>query len=456
MPYVTGLQQPVALVNAGDQRLFVAEQGGRIRVIDPDGQLLPQPFLDISDQVVVGSEEGLLSLAFHPDFASNGYVFVYYIVAGVDGNRSRIARYTVDAGDPNRADPASETVILEFAQPDVGHKGGTLAFGPDGLLYSSFGDGHTVPFPEEGGEGDPLDSAQNDSQLLGKLVRLDVDIAPGSGAGDCDLSGNNHYRIPADNAYNDGPGGGCDEIYASGLRNPWRFSFDTVTGDLWLGDVGYAEREEINFVPADTPGGLNFGWRCYEGSQAYNLDSCPASDTFTFPVHDYGHDAGKCSVTGGYVYRGSRYPDLVGHYLFSDWCHTAVSALQGAPDAVEAVEIVPPGAVTYPTAFGEDVDGELYVVSLIPGTIFRVVTADEADDTDNQPTTGEELYLAKGCAGCHGSDGSGIIGPPLTGPYADRTALVERIDTTMPFLNAVACTDDCLELIADYILATFV
>ena len=361
----SGLISPVGLTHAGDSRLFVIERPGYVSVIDDNRNLLATPFLDIAGQVDSSSGEmGLLGLAFHPSYSTNGYFYVYYTRdpgAGLD--RSRVSRFQVSA-NPDVANPNSEVVIMEFEQPYSNHNAGDLHFGPDGYLYVASGDG--------GSGGDPQDFAQRSDTLLGKLLRIDVDIPPGANdAPDCEISGNANYRIPPSNAFNDGAGGlGCDEIYASGLRNPWRFSFDRQTGDLWIADVGQNNYEEIDFVLAGAAGGLNFGWRCYEGDNSFNLSGCTA-EYFT-PVHSFSHADGNCSVTGGFVYRGSRYPAYEGQYFFTDFCNTAIRTLSGSPNAPTLSEVLPAGGISTPSSFGEDVDGELYVVSLNEGRLYKV------------------------------------------------------------------------------------
>ncbi len=363
--YVTGLNAPVAVTHAGDQRLFIVERAGHIRIIDGNGNLLTTPFLDIVNRVDSdGSEMGLLGLAFHPNYATNGYFYVNYtrdLGSGLD--RSRVARFQVSV-DPNIADENSELVIVEFEQPFSNHNGGDVHFGPDGYLYIASGDGGSV--------GDPQDFAQNNNVLLGKLLRVDVDDAPGANDGpDCDISGNAHYRVLPGNAFNDGIGGqGCDEIYATGLRNPWRFSFDRQTGDLWIADVGQGDYEEIDFVISGAAGRLNFGWRCYEGNNIFNTSGCTGQ--YLFPLYVYSHAGGNCSVTGGFVYRGSEYPKLNGHYFFSDFCNTAIRALSGPSNNPVVSQVLPSNVINAPSTFGEDVNGELYIASLSDGRLYKI------------------------------------------------------------------------------------
>lgn len=369
--FATNLTLPVVISNAGDERLFVVEQPGRIRIVNSDGSVRSTPFLDIESRVDdAESEQGLLGLAFHPDYANNGHFYVYYTRDPGPGlDHSRVSRFTV-SGDPNLGNPASELVLLEFEQPYDNHNAGDLHFGPDGYLYIASGDG--------GSGGDPGNNAQDPSTLLGKLLRIDVDASAGNGP-DCDVSGAGNYFIPAGNAYNDGPGGaGCDEVYALGLRNPWRFSFDPTTGDIWIGDVGQGAQEEINRIPAGSAGGLNLGWRCYEGNQPYNLSGCDGA--YLFPVYDFSHADGSCSVTGGVVYRGAEYPELDGEYLFSDFCNTSIRALAGPPGSPVVREVLPANVVTAPSAFGTDADGEIYIASLYSGILYRLRSADSDSD----------------------------------------------------------------------------
>lgn len=360
----TGLASPVGIAHAGDERLFIVEKAGRIRIVDGNGELLATPFLDIRDRVDAGgSELGLLGLAFHPDYPNNGEFFVNYTRDPGPGlDRTRIARFKVSA-DPNLADADSEEVVLEYEQPFANHNGGDIHTGPDGFLYIASGDG--------GSGGDPQDNAQNPSRLLGKILRIDVD-GPDDGAPgpDCDASGAGNYGIPSGNAFRDGPGGaGCDEIYITGLRNPWRMRFDAATGDLWIGDVGQNAFEEIDFIPAGAGGGLNLGWRCFEGFEPFNPDGCDR-DYFE-PVHAYSHDNGNCSITGGAVYRGSDYPILTGRYFFTDFCNPSIRTLTGLPDAQVEV-VLEAGNISVPSSFGEDYRGELYVTSLNDGTLYRI------------------------------------------------------------------------------------
>ena len=345
---------PVDITHAGDDRLFVVEKSGVIRIISKEGNLFPTPFLDIDSSVKNGgaqSEQGLLGLAFHPDYATNGYLFLNYID---NEGYTNIVRYEVDSFNENLVNPNTKEVILMIDQPFVNHNGGCLKFGPDGMLYIGMGDG--------GSGNDPINAGQRTDTFLGKMLRIDVDNGL-------------PYTIPEDNPFVDDDDV-LDEIWATGLRNPWRFSFDRETGDLWIGDVGQNEIEEIDFQPSNSLGGENYGWRCYEGKQFTNNSSMnDCQETYTEPVYEIFHDQnfqGPCSITGGYVYRGSKYIDLIGKYIFADYCsgdfYIIESDGQGGWDGLELG--TKPHNVS---SFGEDKDGELYMVSYFTGDIYRVV-----------------------------------------------------------------------------------
>lgn len=343
-PVAVGLVQPLWLTHANDSsgRLFVIEQAGVVRVIK-DGQLLPAPFLDLRDRVgSQGSEQGLLGLAFHPRYPENGFLYVNYTDLNGD---TVIARYQVSAQDPDLANPASEKVLLRIDQPYGNHNGGMVAFGPDGYLYLGLGDG--------GSAGDPQGHAQRLSSLLGKILRLDVD-------------GGDPYAIPPGNLTQPGS---RPEIWAYGLRNPWRFAFDRLTGDLYIGDVGQNLWEEIDFVPAGTTGGLNFGWNFFEGNHPYRGQPQP-NEVYLPPIFEYGHDQG-CSVTGGVVYRGQLWPEWQGIYLLGDYCTGRVwGLLRNAAGDWQAVQLFQfPGRIS---SFGEDQAGEVYLVDHAGG-VYRLV-----------------------------------------------------------------------------------
>ncbi|MCB0083053.1 MAG: PQQ-dependent sugar dehydrogenase, partial [Caldilineaceae bacterium] len=367
-PVVSGLTQPVDIQNAGDDRLFVLEKAGHIRIIQ-NGALLGTDFANLTDRVTAGggnAETGLLGLAFHPDYQNNGYFYVNYTTSKPAGTplRTRISRFSVSSANPNLADLSSELVLMEYNQPFSNHNGGQLQFGPDGYLYISSGDG--------GDAGDPQGNGQKLTVLLGKILRIDVDNN-GGGAPDCSTATGANYRIPADNPFVDGAGGNCDEIWDTGLRNPWRFSFDRLTHDMWIGDVGQNRFEEIDFAPASSTGGKNYGWRCYEGNTAYNTTGCAAASTYDAPLYAYDRSQGDCSLTAGYVYRGSAFPALNGHFFFSDFCNSQIRSISGAPDnvVVTAWNYAAPGNNSSPASFGQDQNGELYVAYLTGG-IYRI------------------------------------------------------------------------------------
>ncbi len=330
----SGLARPDTLSVDGSGRLFVIEKPGRIRIIQ-NGQLLDQPFLDISNRVgSSGNEQGLLGLAFHPNYSQNGRFFVNY----TDNNGNTvIARYQVSS-DPNVADPNSEMKLLGVDQPFPNHNGGILAFGPDGYLYAGLGDG--------GSQGDPYGNAQNTKALLGKLLRLDVDSAE-------------PYAIPSDNPFG-------NEVWAYGLRNPWRISFDKLTGDLYIGDVGQNTWEEIDYLPKGSPGGTNFGWNLREGAHDYKGSASP---DLTEPVTEYSHQEGGCSVTGGYVYRGSM-PEWNGIYLFGDYCTGLIWGLIHSGNNWQKQQLFDVDFTI--TSFGQDEKGEVYLVS-DSGGVYELV-----------------------------------------------------------------------------------
>src|SRR5262245_31351070 len=341
--------RPVFATHCGDgsDRVFVVEQSGRILVFDNDGAVASaRVFLDIRDRVTASNGElGLLGLAFAPDYAQSGVFYVDYTTA--NPLQSRVARYRVSA-DPDAADRASEQIVLTVAQPYTNHNGGMLAFGADGMLYVALGDG--------GSAGDPLEHGQDLGTLLGKLLRID----PASTA---------TYAIPADNPFVGAPGARA-EIWADGLRNPWRFSFDRQTGELWLGDVGQGAREEIDVI---TRGG-NYGWNVYEGDLSFHNPGNLPPGSFVAPIHDYGRAAGA-AVIGGYVYRGTALPELRGDFVFGDYISGRIWSLRRDGAAVVVTHIAD---VADPVSFGEDERGELLVVSH-GGTLHRLVTAVPAE-----------------------------------------------------------------------------
>jgi len=345
---VTGLNKPVAIANAGDGsgRLFVVEQEGRIRIIKHD-VLQRTPFLDIHDRVGCCGERGLLSVAFPPGDAGKGYFYVDYTDTNGD---TMVARFRITA-NPDVADPDSEEAILFVDQPYPNHNGGQLAFGlNDGYLYIGMGDG--------GSAGDPQNRAQNPEELLGKILRIDVE------------SEKQPYAVPPGNPYTRTTGY-RGEIWALGLRNPWRFSFDRQTADLYIGDVGQSAREEIDFQPATSPGGENYGWHILEGTRCYNPPSgCVLPDRYSPPAIDYDRSGGNCAVTGGFVYRGPRFPRMRGVYFYADYCSGRIWGLKRAGGAWQnALLYEAPFTIT---SFGEDEAGTLYLTDYSNGAIYAL------------------------------------------------------------------------------------
>ncbi|MEO1584669.1 MAG: PQQ-dependent sugar dehydrogenase [Planctomycetota bacterium] len=361
--FVTGLDRPVFLTHApgAEDKLFVIEQEGAIRVIE-NGVLLATPFLDIDASVFGGNsgqdERGLLGLAFDPDYETNGRFFVNYTYTVGQQLNTRIESFERDDSDSsgNTADVSSRQTILEFAQDFNNHNGGWLGFGPDGYLYIATGDG--------GSGFDPRNRSSDLTQLLGKMLRIDVS----SGSG---------YTVPNDNPFLQ-VSGARPEIWAYGLRNPWRTSFDTATGDLWIADVGQGAREEINFQPASSAGGEHYGWRCREGNIATpSITGCPSDlSLYTDPIWDYV-SSGRCSVVGGYVYNGCAIPELQGLYVWGDYCTGEVIAID--PNAATIAEIPLFGFGFGLSSFGEGPDGELYVMDVLAGFINKVVPTNPVD-----------------------------------------------------------------------------
>jgi glucose/arabinose dehydrogenase len=348
-PFVSsGLSTPVFLTQPlDDGRIFVVEQAGRIRIVK-NGQLQATPFLDITSRVLSGDERGLLSVAFHPNYAINHFFYVYFTTQPTGD--IRIERFTTTT--PDVADAASSKLIITTPHSaQANHNGGLLTFGPDGMLYAGLGDG--------GGAGDPFGNGQNFNALLGSLLRLDIDHG-------------DPYSIPPDNPFVGQPGK-RGEIWAKGLRNPWRYAFDAATGLLYIADVGQGLHEEVDVQPA-TSGGLNYGWNIMEGKSCYNAATCSQTG-LTLPLLDYGHTNGACSITGGYVYRGSAIPALDGHYFYSDYCAGFLKSFRysnGAPVDERDWGLT----MTSVQSFGRDASGELYVMS--GDDIFKIVRGADA------------------------------------------------------------------------------
>jgi hypothetical protein len=344
---VQGLDFPVWLTAPpGDPRLFVVEKDGRVLIVE-NGAVLPTPFLDLHGQVSTGSEQGLLSLAFHPEYSANGRFFVNLTDPAGD---TRVVEYRVSTGDPDRADPGSARILLTIEQPFSNHNGGLVLFGPDGKLYVGMGDG--------GSGGDPQGNGQNPGVLFGKMLRIEVD-------------GAQPYAVPDDNPFVD-TAGARPEVWASGLRNPWRFSFDRDTGDLYIADVGQNRIEEVNAVEG-AGRGLNYGWNVTEGTDCFEpRDGCDRNG-LTLPVTEYDHGDG-CSVTGGYVYRGDAIPELRGTYLYSDYCSGFVRGFRFANGRATGErrfsELEPDDHSV--SSFGEDAEGELYILTA-GGGVHKIV-----------------------------------------------------------------------------------
>lgn len=393
--FATGMNNIVEIGNAGDSRLFAIEKAGRIRIINPNGTVNATPFLDITSLVSSGNnEQGLLGLAFHPNYIGNGFLYVNYINLSGD---TVIARYTVSA-DENAANASSALTVMTIDQPSTtNHNGGTLRFGPDGYLYIGMGDG-----------GDGGARSQNTNDLLGKMLRIDVN------------SGTT-YGIPAGNPFA-GATLGADEIWAIGLRNPWKFSFDQ-DGNLWIADVGQNQIEEINKQPS-TLAGLNYGWRCYEGNSDYNTTGCAPRASMTFPFAQYTHSDG-CSVTGGFVYAGSAYPNFNGNYFFADYCRNRIGRVNVAT-----------GAITYSanftgsnnfTTFGQDVNGELYIAS--GGTIYKVI--DSSLGTNEFAVNGFKMYPNPAAELVEISSSNGLLLSQFSvADLAGKIVLEQRLENT--------------------------
>jgi glucose/arabinose dehydrogenase len=350
--FASNLDRPVNIKHAGDDRLFVAEQDGLIKIINADGTIQNTPFLDINSRVInTGNERGLLGLAFHPNYSVNGYFFVNYI--NNSGN-TVVSRFTMDFPNTEVADPNSEFIILTFSQPFSNHNGGDLAFGQDGFLYISSGDG--------GSGGDPQNNSQNINNLLGKILRVNVDATTAS----------QNYSIPSDNPFVGNPAA-RGEIWAYGLRNPWKFSFDRINGDLWIGDVGQGDYEEINRAPSSAAG-VNYGWRCYEANSPYDTADCSDPASYTFPISEYDHSGSKCSITGGYRYSGTTYPGFEGWYFFADFCSAEIGSLVFDNNNNEWNMTLLQFTGNW-SAFGEAIDGEIYISDLTSGSIYKLTDA---------------------------------------------------------------------------------
>lgn len=403
----SGFDRPVGIYHAGDDRIFILEQhDGHIEIVNANGTL-GGTFLDIGSLITTGGEQGLLGLAFHPDYATNGRFFINYTNTS---SRTVIAEYAVSAGNPNVADATSGSILMTINQDFGNHNGGHIEFGPDGYLYIGMGDG--------GSAGDPNNRAQTNNTLLGKMLRIDVD-------------GGSPYAIPSgnyqmvDSTYTTVP-----EAWAIGLRNPWKFSFDTSTGQLWIADVGQNAFEEIHLTE---PGvnGQNYGWRCYEGNASFEQSGCGGAGDYVFPVRDYSHSSPYffCSITGGAVYRGTDYPRMDGHYFFTDYCAGDIYSLAPTPSGFSET-LVNSDLGFGNAAMGKDNDGNIYV-STIGGAVYKLVDAN-ADFNPVIFPAGSDIQSTVGSAYYWYQDGVLIPGenaqtftPTVTGSYY---AVVENAD----------------------------
>ncbi|MFC5409954.1 PQQ-dependent sugar dehydrogenase [Larkinella bovis] len=385
--WVTGLTKPVDMAQAGTNRLYVAEMGGKIKIVETTGAVLSTPFLQIPVSRLADVEyNGIYSLAFHPNFTSNGYCYVFF---NQKDGQGVLARFTRNGSNPNVADLASEQILMTFPFPGKGHRGGKLLFGPDGYLYIFIGDDGNVG---RGQTGDVLGNAQNLQKPYGKILRIDVN----SGS---------PYAIPPTNPYLTPNDGIPDEIWARGLRNPWRCSFDRETGDLWLGDNGQDGYEEVDFVAANTskvvPVAQNFGWRCYEGAHPYATAECQNGTNLVMPLHEYAgftnNGNKEASVLGGYVYRGSAYPSLRGWYVYGDYSQGKLWLLRREADN-SYQNILQTPTLANPISFGEGADGELYVITFNEGTLYRITTTESPVST-NRPPVAPTLNALNGTVG---------------------------------------------------------
>ncbi len=348
--WASGFDRPVDIAHCGDSRIFVVEQDGIIWTLDSLGNKL-DTFLSIDPRVnSTNNEQGLLGLAFHPNYASNGYFFVYYTKN--NGGATQVSRFSVRPDNANEADPDSELSILSTPQPYANHNGGCIKFGPDGYLYIGLGDG--------GSGGDPQGNGQKKSTFLGKILRIDVNNS----------DDNTPYVVPSDNPFVDQTEY-LPEIWSLGWRNPWRFSFDRLTGDMWVGDVGQVTREEVDFEPAGM-GGRNYGWRCYEGTVSHLTSGCDPQSSYVGPVFDYDNSSMGCSMTGGFIYRGSKYPDLYGTYLNADYCSGRIwGTKQASNGTFSTIALANLGDSEF-SAFGEDRNGELFICLLASGKVQKI------------------------------------------------------------------------------------
>ena len=430
----TGFSNITTVSNCGDHRLFIVEKIGRIKFINLYGATAgTTTFMDIDGRVggnnSASSEQGLLGLAFPSDYAVSGKFYVNY--TNTSGN-TVISRFSVTAGNANAGNPASEEILLTIAQPYANHNGGCLQFGPDGYLYVGMGDG--------GSGGDPGNRSQNPQELLGKMLRIQVNAS-------------GPYSIPADNPFASPDDGILDEIWAIGVRNPWRFSFDRLNGDLWIADVGQNVYEEVDYQPAGLEGGRNYGWRCYEANNAYNTTGCINDTNFTFPVFTYTHGADGCSITGGYVYRGNSYGEIFERYFTTDYCSGRIWSI--FPDGSGGFTSNYHGQyVSYAyTTWGEDMYGELYLAQA--SRVMRVGTS-----------TGGPLAAISGgnahniCPGTSGVEITTGYNPELTYAWFQDGAQISGADSniylaTVPGQYSVMVNNGAVSTMSDTVTVEF-
>jgi glucose/arabinose dehydrogenase len=376
--FAIGLSNAVALVHPpADSRLFVVQKTGAIRIVNPNGTVNATPFLTVTG-LSSGSEQGLLGLAFHPNYATNGLFFINYTNTAGD---TVIARYSVSA-NPDIANTTA-TILMTVDQPFSNHNGGSLAFGRDGFLYIGLGDGGSGGDPQGYSQNMTVDPSFPSRVMLGKMLRIDVDTTFGS----------LNYGIPSTNPY--ATTAGLREIWAIGLRNPWKYSFNRLNGDLWIADVGQSTREEINKTTFPLPNtGLNYGWRCYEGTSVFNTSGCPTFANTVAPFTDYVYGSnGRCSITGGYFYTGSLYPNFANKYIFADYCTAEIGLVDSSGTITWSVNL--PGVIT---TFGEDPNGELYItngssISKVVDTSLSTVSLDESVLTIFPNPATNELFI---------------------------------------------------------------
>ena len=350
--FATGFSSPLDIAHPpNDSRLFIVQKFGLIKILNSNGTTNATSFLDLSSIISTGSERGLLGLAFHPNYATNGLFFVNY--TNSTGN-TVIARYGVSA-NPNIANTTG-TILMTISQPYSNHNGGCIRFGSDGYLYIGMGDGGSGGDPNGYAQNTTIDTSNPTRVNLGKILRIDVDT----------IAGTLNYGFPPTNPYVSQAG--KEAIWAVGVRNPWKFSFNRLNGDLWIGDVGQDVAEEINKVASPLPNNLNFGWRCYEGNLTFNTTGCAAASTMTFPVAQILQTTGVCSITGGIAYTGTMYPNFANKYFFTDYCDNKIRTI----DAANNVTTTAAFTGNFVT-FGEDMNGELYVAGISNGVIYKII-----------------------------------------------------------------------------------